>query len=316
MPGTGHVTLWGVWMRSVHVGPAMVALALFTAGCSEGLSSETSPSSASGILSPSVGTEPAGDPVTEGDYDPDAFADPTTVDNRWFPLRPGTKLVYSGGITDNGKRLDHRVVFIVTDLVKVIDGVTTAVVWDRDYTDGQLVEGELAFFAQDDAGNVWSMGEYPEEYDDGEFAGAPDTWIVGLDGAQAGVHMRAHPAVGTSSYLQGLAPEIDFKDRAMVLRTGRHTCIPLGCYDDVLVTDEWNPDEPGAHQRKFYVSGLGNVRVGFAGPKEKERETLVLVEAVELTPEQLATVRRQALELDERGFTASVGVYARTEPAV
>jgi hypothetical protein len=300
--------------RRVILVPAVVAFVLVAAGCSNGSSSGPS-ASPPGSSSPSGGnTKPGIDPVTEGDYDPDQFLDPTTVDNSWFPLEPGMKLVYSGGITDAGERLDHRVVFVVTDLVKVIDGVTTVVVWDRDYTDGQLVEGELAFFAQDTSGNVWSMGEYPEEYEDGEFAGAPDTWIVGLAGAQAGVHMRADPAAGTSSYLQGLAPDIEFKDRAKVLQTGQRTCVPLNCYDDVLVTDEWNPDEPGAHQRKFYVAGVGNVRVGFAGPKEKERETLVLVEAVKLTPEQLAEIRRQALVLDARGFTAS-DVYGRTEPA-
>jgi hypothetical protein len=304
-------------MRS-RVVQAMVAsiLVLSAAGCSGGSPSGTSsPVTPTPSDIPSSSPDGAEPPVTDRDYDPDRFVDPTTVDNQWFPLRPGTKLVYSGGITDEGERLDHSVVFIVTDVVKVIDGVATVVVWDRDFTDGQLTEGELAFFAQDEAGNVWSMGEYPEEYEDGEFVGAPDTWIVGLADAQAGVHMRADPAAGTSSYLQGLAPEIEFKDRAKVLRTDGQTCIPLDCYDEVLVTDEWNPDEPGAHQRKFYVAGLGNVRVGFAGPREKERETLALVEAVELTPEQLASVRRQVLQLDERGFTASEGVYGRTEPA-
>ena len=41
------------------------------------------------------------------------------------------------------------------------------VVWERDYTEGEEVEAELAFFAQDNYGNVWHMGEYPEEYENG-----------------------------------------------------------------------------------------------------------------------------------------------------
>src|SRR3990170_3720292 len=68
---------------------------------------------------------------------------------------------------------------------------------------GQLVETELAFFAQDDDGNVWNLGEYPEEYENGEFVGAPSTWIAGLAGAEAGVHMLAEPRQGTGYYLQG-----------------------------------------------------------------------------------------------------------------
>jgi hypothetical protein len=268
--------------------------------------------------SPSLGTSGSKSPllaVTEADFDRADFGDPTAIDNPWFPLVPGTKLVYRGGVDDDGERLSHSVVFIVTDLVKEIDGVPTVVVWDRDYTEGRLSEGELAFFAQDDGGNVWSMGEYPEEWDDGEFVGAPDTWIVGLAGATAGVAMRANPAVGTTSYFQGLAPDIEFADRAKVYRAGQHTCVPFGCYDDVLVTSEWNPDEPGAFQRKFYAMGVGNVRVGFAGPAEKEHETLALVDAVALGPEELAQVREQALQLEARGYSESAGVYGQTQLA-
>ena len=47
----------------------------------------------------------------------------------------------------------RKVVSTVTGLTKVIDGVKTIVVWDRDYSDGELVESELAFFAQTDEGD-------------------------------------------------------------------------------------------------------------------------------------------------------------------
>ena len=70
--------------------------------------------------------------------------------------------------------------------------------WDRDINDGKLLEGELAFWAQDDDGNVWLMGEYPEEYDDeGNFEAAPDTWFSGIDRARAGIMMRGDPQPGT-----------------------------------------------------------------------------------------------------------------------
>src|SRR5262249_31313742 len=98
-------------------------------------------------------------------FDPHDFNHSATVDNNWLPLKPGTRLVYTGSSSDGKKRLD----FIVTDLVKVVGGVRNVVVWDRDYTDGELVEAELAFFAQDDDGNVWHTGEYPEEYENGKF---------------------------------------------------------------------------------------------------------------------------------------------------
>ena len=54
------------------------------------------------------------------------------------------------------------------------------------------------------------LGEYPEEYEDGEFSEAPDVWIAGVASAEAGVLMPAEPRLGTSSYRQGLALDIEF----------------------------------------------------------------------------------------------------------
>jgi len=205
------------------------------------------------------------------------------------------------------------VVFTVTDLTKMINGVRTRVIWDRDYTEGDLVEGELAFFAQDNGGTVWALGEYPEEYEEGKFAGAPDTWIAGLADARAGVAMQGQPQVGTPSYLQGYAPDIDFADRARVYQTGLSDCIPVNCYQNVLVTDEWNPSEPGPHQRKYYAPGVGNIRVGAVGGGE--HEGLVLINIVHLSPEGLAEVRDEALKLEERAYLASADLYGHTSPA-
>jgi hypothetical protein len=253
--------------------------------------------------------------TTETDYDRTRFSHSTAITNKWFPLKPGTQFIYAGQINQDGERVEHRVVFTVTDLTKVIDGVRNVVLYDLDYNAGQLAEAELAFHAQDDDGNVWNMGEYPEEYEDGKFTGAPDTWIAGLSGARAGVIMRADPRVGTSSYLQGWAPAIDFNDTAKVLEAGRRTCGPTRCYDDVLVTDEWNPNEPDAHQRKYYAPEVGNIRADFAGTEETEKETLELVGLVHLDQGALERIRQGALKLDRRAYTSTKGLYRRTPPA-
>jgi hypothetical protein len=253
--------------------------------------------------------------VTAKDYDPAAFPAQPRVDNRWFPLAPGTQLVYAGTIIAEGERVQHRVVFTVTDLTKVVDGVRSMVMFDRDYNAGVMAEAELAFHAQDKAGNVWNMGEYPEEYEAGKFTGAPDTWLTGTQKAKAGILMRVDPRTGTSSYSQGVAPAIEFSDAAKVAKTGVRTCVPAGCYDNVLVTDEWNPGEPDAHQLKFYAPGVGNVRVEFSGGKEKEHETLVLTKIVHLDPAAMDQVRAQSLKLDRRAYTAAKDVYAHTQPA-
>jgi hypothetical protein len=188
-------------------------------------------------------------------------------------------------------------------------------VWDRDIKAGKLLEGELTFFAQDDAGNVWNFGEYPEEYDErGHFDGAPDTWISGIARAQAGILMRADPRPGTSSYLQGNAPDIGFGDTAKVQKLGQRACVPVGCYKDVLVIDETNPLEPGnGHQLKYYARGVGNVQV--VPRSGKEHEILELVGVRKLNARERARMRAGALVLDRRGMRTKKHVYGRTERA-
>jgi hypothetical protein len=250
------------------------------------------------------------------DFERARFDDPTHIDNRWLPLKPGTQLVYEGSaIVDEGGRQTRRVVTTVTDLSKVIGGVRTLVILETDYTAGQLSEPEIVFFAQDDAGNVWLVGEYPEEYENGKFDKAP-AWISGQKGARAGIAMLAEPRLGTPHYAQGFAPRpVDFTNRARVYKTGQQTRVPVSSYKNVLVTEEFNPDEPGAFQLKYYAPGVGNVRVGWRGEKEEEKETLELVDLNHLSPEALAKVRKKALEMDGRAYERSSEVYRETPPA-
>jgi hypothetical protein len=252
---------------------------------------------------------------TDKEFDRNRFSDPTKIDNEWYPLVPGTRFVYEGRSNRGRGRLPHRVITTVTDLTKVIDGVRTVVLWDRDINGGKLLEGELAFQAQDDDGNVWNFGEYPEEYDEhGKFDEAPDTWLSGVEGARPGILMRGDPKTGTPSYRQGWAPKIEFGDRARVYKTGVRNCVPVGCDEDVLVTDETNPFEPAdGHQLKYYASDVGNTRAEPRGGKEKE--VLVLIDVRRLTPDELAKVRREALVLDRRAYRTRKAVYGRTEPA-
>jgi hypothetical protein len=256
--------------------------------------------------------EPAVERVYE-EFHRDEFGRSTVIDNEWFPLRPGTQFVWTGSTFEGGRRVPHRVVFTVTDLTKVIAGVRTVVAWDRDYGAGELLETEIAFFAQDDDGTVWHFGQYPEEYERGKFVAAP-AWIAGFQNARAGITMHADPQLGTPSYSEGWGPAVNWTDRAQVYRTGRRTCVPVACYDDVLVVEEFSRDEPDAFQLKYYARGVGNVRVGWRGD-DQSREILRLVRVVHLGPDALSSVRRQVLALERRAYTISTDVYGRTEPA-
>jgi hypothetical protein len=224
------------------------------------------------------------------------------------------QFTYRGRTIEGTEAVGHRLVSTVTDLTKVIDGVRTVVVWDRDFSAGELVEAEIAFFAQDDAGNVWELGEHPEAYEDGRIVESP-TWIQGIDGAQAGISMKAAPRQGAPSYSLGLGPAVGFTDRARVLKVGDRTCIPSRCFSGVLLVDEFNPDQPGKHQLKYYAPGVGNVRVGWSGANEDSKETLVLVAMERLGARAMARARRAALELEASAYRTSKSIYGRTAPS-
>ena len=240
------------------------------------------------------------------------FSRPLDVTNPMFPLLAGTQFTYQGTIVEGGESKPHSVVFTVTDLWKEVDHVRTVVALDQDFLQGTLQEQELAFFAQDDAGNVWNFGEYPEEYDNGKFTGAPSTWIRGTKGTYGGMHMLGSPAIG-SQYQEGFVPAIQFDDVSRVARTGQATCVPAGCYRGVLVVDETSPNDPtSGHQIKYYAPRTGLVRVGARGGDSQEFLTLTAVRHLDAAA--IARVRAEALAMDGRAYRVSK-VYGATGAA-
>lgn len=247
------------------------------------------------------------------DFDASNFDDPTTIDNQWFPLKPGTQLVFEGQTVEEGETISHRVEFIVTDLTKVIDGIRSIVVWELDYSDDKLEEAEIALFAQDNDGTVWHLGQYPEVYDEeGNLIETP-AWIHGIEDARAGITMKADPQPGSPSYSQGWGPAVDWTDRAQVERIGEKTCVPFDCYENVLVIAETSKSEPNAFQLKYYAPGLGTVRVGWKGEDETQEE-LELVDMRQLSPQELEEIRVKVLEMETRAYEESREVYGETSP--
>jgi hypothetical protein len=183
---------------------------------------------------------------------PTAFAE--RVDNPWFPLTPGTTLVYRG--VKDGER--SRDVVSVTGATKKIEGVTTTVVKDRLYLSGRIEERTTDWYAQDKAGNVWYLGEATAELDaHGTVKSTAGSWQAGVDSAQAGIFMPAHPRVGQSAiqeYRKGQA-----EDHFQVLDLATTVRVPAVHSKNALLTKEWTPLEPGVLDHKLYVRGIGTV---------------------------------------------------------
>jgi hypothetical protein len=247
------------------------------------------------------------------EFDPDNFDRSTDINNEWMPMQPGTMWAYEGtAVDEEGNGFARRIEFTITDLTKEINGVGTVVAWIVDYNNDEIIEKEIAFYAQDNDGNVWYLGEHPEEFSDGKFVDAP-TWIAGLEEARAGIKMMAEPKVGTAKYFQGWGPAVEWSDYGDIQKMGQETCVPVDCYQDAMVIAESSLGEAGAAQFKYYVSGVGEVRVNWGG-QDATREALTLVEHIQLSPEALAEVRGEALALEKHAYEVSADVYGKTTP--
>jgi hypothetical protein len=237
------------------------------------------------------------------------FSHPTQIDNRFFPLVPGTQWLYRGFVTEEGDQTPHSIVITVSSLTKQINGVSTRVVWERDLTFGELEESELAFFAQDDHGTVWNFGEYPEVFDGDTFEGASDTWITGLADARGGIHMLHDPDVG-ESYVEGRVPSIEFFDVSRIAAEGLEQRVPAGRFDHVVRIHETDPlDEAGGIQTKYYAPRVGLVRIGAIGGDSQERMTLRSYGMLDAA--SLEATNDEVRRLDRRGHRFSK-IYART----
>jgi hypothetical protein len=250
---------------------------------------------------------------TPEDFDAATFSNPTDLTNAWFSFEPGRQWIWDGTtVDDEGEELPHRVVITCTNLIKEIGGIPCVVTYDLDFEEDELIEAENAYFAQDDDGNVWRMGEYPEEYDEGKIEAAP-TWLHGVDGAVAGITMLANPEVGTPGYSEGWAPSIDFTDRGRVREYVDEDCVPVDCYKNVLVVEETSADEVGFFQLKYWAKGAGNTRVSFDGP-DHTKERLELVSLKTLDAKAMEKIHAKSMALEESAYEHSKGVFEGTAP--
>jgi len=189
------------------------------------------------------------------------------VTNRLFPLRPGRTLVYTG--TKDGKKALN--LFTTTKRTRRIDGVTTRVVEDRLYLDNVLEERTSDYYAQDRCGNVWYFGEDTATLDkNGKVVSTYGSFHAGVNGAQPGVFMQAHPQVGLK-FRQEWSPGHAEDMFSVISRSARFT-VPLGSFRGALRTEESTDLEPAVLDNKYYVAGIGEIaELSVKGPKEALR---------------------------------------------
>jgi hypothetical protein len=196
--------------------------------------------------------EPTDECIVDSAYDPcinpaDFGSD---VDNPLWPLVPGIHYVYQGD--------DETIEVTVTDDTRQILGVTTIVVRDVVYVDGEIIEDTYDWYAQDEAGNVWYFGEDTKEYENGEVVSTEGSWEAGVDGAKPGIVMHATmPPIGIPYRQEYYACEAE--DWAVVVSLSESVTVPYGSFYSCLQTRDFTPLEPDVNEYKYYAPGLGMV---------------------------------------------------------
>jgi len=187
------------------------------------------------------------------------------IDNKYFPLRPGTTFNFGG--TQEGK--PSRVSVFVTHRRKTILGIRATVILDQVFVGGRREEKTFDWYAQDKHGNVWYLGEDSSDFVNGKWVRSDGSWQAGVKGAEAGIVMKANPSVGNlyrQEYYAGHA-----EDMAKVLSRSASVTVPYGSFERALETSEWTPLERGVVEHKYYVKGVGNVRtIMIKGGSEEE----------------------------------------------
>jgi hypothetical protein len=173
--------------------------------------------------------------------------------NPYFILEPGYQLILEGGSV--------RLAVTVLDATRMVAGVETRVVEERETDKGNPIEISRNYFAISTRTNsVFYFGEDVDAYKNGKVTSHEGGWLAGVSGARFGLAMPGEPQP-KAKYYQEIAPRVAM-DRAEIISMNATVTTPAGVFANCLETEETTPLEPGTKEAKFYARGIGLVQDG------------------------------------------------------
>lgn len=150
------------------------------------------------------------------------------ITNPYFPLPVGlVNILEEGGL---------KVQFSVLNETKEVAGVTTRVVEEREWKNGDIVEISQNYFVQAKDGTVCYFGENVDEYEGGSIVGHSGSWLAGVDQNLPGIIMPADPQVAQTYQIE-YAPGVAM-DRARHVSVEPSFTTPAGKFENVLLVEE------------------------------------------------------------------------------
>lgn len=176
-----------------------------------------------------------------------------TGGNPHFILEPGHYLILEGDNT--------RLTITVLGETKMVDGVETRVVEEREIKRGELAEVSRNYYAISKRTNdVFYFGEEVDFYKDGQIINHEGAWLAGLQDAKFGLIMPAQVSLNVG-YYQELAPNISM-DRARIVSMNETVRTAAGEFTNCLKVEETTPLKTDSVEFKYYAPGIGMVRDG------------------------------------------------------
>ncbi len=185
------------------------------------------------------------------------FSHSRDITNPFLPLASLKQDVLEGSEDGKKVRIERTPKPDVKKTFKIgKQDVEAFVVEDREWEDGKLAEVVLDYFAQDDGGTVYYLGEDVDEYADGKIVGHDGSWLLGKDTKNAGVIIPGHPRIGDKFKSEDVSKEISESDEVISLSEDAVT--PAGTYTDCIKVKETLGD--GGVEYKYYARNVGVVR--------------------------------------------------------
>lgn len=173
----------------------------------------------------------------------------STGRNPFFILEPGYQLTLE---TKSGDRL----VITVLNETKVVAGVETRIIEERETVAGALAEVSRNYFAiTKTTHDVFYFGEDVDMYKDGKVTGHEGSWLAGVHGARAGLLMPGQPQSGTR-FLQEVAPKVAM-DQCEIVSTAETVTTPAGSFAGCVKVADSSAIEGGGPEYKTYAPGVG-----------------------------------------------------------
>jgi hypothetical protein len=191
----------------------------------------------------------------------------STGRNPYFILEPGYYLSLRGG--------GIELTITVLNETKIVDGVETRVVEERDTKGGKLLEISKSYFAiSRRTKDVFYFGEDVYIYKGGKLVSDEGAWLAGVKGAKFGLMIPGQPLLN-ARYYQEVAPGVAL-DRVEIVSLTEKVKTKAGEFTNCLKLKETTPLEPGVTDYKYYTPGIGMVQDGSlkltafgTGPKPK-----------------------------------------------